>query len=207
MLECYQTNCCQGTPYSRSSECNSRQTITSRPKIEHRIDTEHKGLPTSEVNMGISQGKHCCHLGKHPTSPIYISAPTTQNWGSGRSVYELGQMYAFPPFPQIQKILKKLRNSYMAKKCWHKFCRLSHSFHTCSKCWQLCRDPYHSDRPYHRPRSRMGEDSQRCRLFTKAAEYDTAPRQMSKGRTYQSQWKIFTNWTVERSHDPFYPNL
>ena len=130
------------------------------------------------------------------------------------------QMYAFPPFPLILKILKKLRSSYRAKMLliaplwptqpW--FPQLLQMLVTVPRSLPFRPDLLtqaevsNAGRQFHRMESVI-KFHRDAGFSQKAAEYAAASRRTSTVRTYQSQWKIFTNWASERGHDPFCPSV
>ena len=84
-LVCQETCNSQGSTHPKSAECDSRQTIQTRPDHSNRIVPSPRGLPSHMLPVAPAPSRPVCHQVQHQTSIVCFTSSGPSGLGSGCS--------------------------------------------------------------------------------------------------------------------------
>ena len=96
-----ETGSSKGQAHPWSSECDCRQTISSRPSHSDRMVTSPGVLRPPGSDLAPSPSGHVCNKVQLQTSPVCVSSTRHVSW-------ENLDMYVFPPVSLLGKVVSKL---------------------------------------------------------------------------------------------------
>ena len=87
-----ETCCSKGQTHSRSSECDCRQIVSTKPNNSDRMVSSSGGIRPPVSNLAPSPGRHVCDQVQLQANQVCISSTRPECLGSGRSNSLLGEL-------------------------------------------------------------------------------------------------------------------
>ena len=86
-----ETCCSEGQTHPRSSECDCRQVVSTRPNHSDRMVSSSRGFRPPVSGLAPSPGRHVCDQVQLQASPVRVPSTGPQCLGSGRSNSLMGE--------------------------------------------------------------------------------------------------------------------
>ena len=82
-LVCQETGNSQGSTHPRSAECDSRQTIQTRPDHSNRMVPSPRGLPSHMLPVAPAPSLPVCHQVQQLTTTVCVTGSRSTGLGNG----------------------------------------------------------------------------------------------------------------------------
>ena len=109
----YQERCdSQSSTHPQLSECDSRQTIQTRPNHLNRMVSQHRSFSSNMQPVAPTQSGPLCHQVQHKASPVCLPGSRPPAWtvDALSLSWEGLDPYGFPPAAILGKVVKKLQD-------------------------------------------------------------------------------------------------